>query len=206
MHYLTQPGPALPDRFAYMIGGLCHYLGAIFTRDRSAGPLTLAIHRRLRRLQARFAALVAQVAAGTRPAIRANGGPRAARAAPPRLLPNGFGWLCRLMPEGNVYASYLEDQMRTDAELAALLAVAPQAGRMLRPVLWMMGRPVPEMLRLPPCAPRKPRVRLEPVPDIPYRKQPPKSHYPSSVWPTEAQFKRAGKRLAREARRGISTQ
>ena len=55
MHYLAQPGPTLPDRFAYLIGGLCHYLRAIFTRDRSAGPFTLLVFGRLRRLATRFA-------------------------------------------------------------------------------------------------------------------------------------------------------
>ena len=202
MHYLIQPGPALPDRFAYAIGGLCHYLGAIFTRDRSTGPLTLLICARLRRLQARFAALVARVEAGTMRPARAGGTARAAREGSARMLSSDFGWLCRLMPEGNVYATYLEEQVRSDAELAALLAAAPQAGRLLRPVLWMMGRPVPERLRVA-KAPRARGVRPEPVADsgTPYREQPPKSHYPSSVWPTEAQLKRTGLRLAREARR-----
>ena len=207
MHYLIQPGPALPDRFAYAIGGLCHYLGAIFTRDRSTGPLTLLICARLRRLQARFAALVARVEAGTMRPARAGGTARAAREGSARMLSSDFGWLCRLMPEGNVYATYLEEQVRTDAELAAVLAAAPRAGGILRAVLWMMGREVPERLRLPKAlrAPREPASCLAPiaVPGTPYREQPPKSHYPSSVWPTEAQMKRAGLRLAREARRRI---
>jgi len=93
------------------------------------------------------------------------------------------------MPEGNVYASYLEDQLRTDAELEAILAKAPQAGRPLRSVLWMMGRTVPEMLRLAkrPPRPRAARPAPVPVPCTPYREQPAKSHYPSSIWPTKAQ-------------------
>lgn len=205
MHYLLQPGFTVPDRFAYVIGGLCHCLGAILTRDRLAGPLTLLIHARLRRLQARFAALAARVEAGTsRPAL-ARGAPRAARVGSPRLLPCGFGWLCRLMPEGNVYAGYLEEQVRTDDGFATLLAATPQAGGMLRALLWMMGRPVPQGLRLPAAPPREPAVRPAPVagPDIPYREQPPGSHYPPSIWPTEARLKHAGARLARLARRRI---
>ena len=205
MHYLLQPGPALPDRFAYLIGGLCHCLGAIFTRDRSTGPFTLLIHARLRKLQARFAAIVAGVEAGTVRTGRARGASRAARVASPRLMPSDFGWLCRLMPEGNVYATYLEDQMRTDAALAAVLAKAPEAGRVLRSVLWMMGRPVPEMLRPPKAPPRPSRAKAKPPEKLgtPYRAQPPKSHYPASVWPTEAQMIRAGRRLARAASRRI---
>ena len=109
VHYLIQPGPTLPDRFAHLIGGLCHYLGAVFTRDRSTGPLTLLVQARLRRLATRFAALVARVEAGTvRPAC-AHVAPRAARVALAGGMPSEFGWLCRLMPEGNVYATCLED-------------------------------------------------------------------------------------------------
>ena len=205
MHYLIQPGPTLPDRFAYLIGGLRYYLGAIFTRDRSAGPLTLLIDARLRRLARRFAAIVARVEAVAMRPAGAQVAPRAARVASPRLMPSEFGWLCRLMPEGNVYATYLEEQVRSDAELATLLAVAPQAGRLLRPVLWMMGRPVPELLRLPKTArPRAAPPEPVVVSGTPYREQPPKSHYPSSVWPTEAQLKRTGRRLAREARHRTS--
>ncbi len=96
VHYLAQPGLTLPDRFAYLIGGLCHYLGAIFTRDRSAGPLTLLIHGRLRRLATRFAALVARVEAGTLRPARARVAPRAARVGSPRVMPGGFGWLLKL--------------------------------------------------------------------------------------------------------------
>ena len=182
VHYLAQPGPTLPDRFAYLIGGLCHYLGAIFTRDRSAGPLTLLIHGRLRRLATRFAALVARVAS-------------------PRVMPGGFGWLLKLMPEGITYAEYLEQQFLADPGFAALLAAAPQAGRLARSVLWMMGRPVPEALRLPARPPRKrkPRPGPPPITYIPYIKQPYNSRYPRSVWPSEADLKRAGRQLAREA-------
>ena len=147
VHYLAQPGPTLPDRFAFLIGGLCHYLGAIFTRDRSAGPLTLLIHGRLRRLATRFAALVARVAAGTLRPARLRVAPRAARVAAPRVMPGGFGWLLKLMPEGDGYAEYLERQVLADPGFASLLAVAPQAGRLARSVLWMMGRPAPEAVR-----------------------------------------------------------
>ncbi len=118
------------------------------------------------------------------------------------------------MPEGNLYAEYLEQQLLTHADVASLLAAAPQAGRMLRAVLRMIGRPVPEALRLPKAARRAPRpsrkraarARAAPIADIPYRKQPPKSHYPRSVWPSEADLKRAGRQLAREARLKISSE
>ncbi len=126
MHYLAQPGPTLLDRFAWLIAGLRHYVGEIYMRDRSALPLTALVHDRLRRLAERFASLVARVAAGTvRPARARVVLSRPARARPPSGLPRGFGWLCRLMPEGITYAEYLERQVGSDAEMASLLAAAP---------------------------------------------------------------------------------
>ncbi len=157
MHYLAQPGPTLLDRFAWLIAGLRHYVGEIYMRDRSALPLTALVHGRLRRLAERFAALVARVEAGTVRPVRVRVAPRAARVALPAALPRGFGWLGRLMPEGNPYAEYLERQVGSDAEMASLLAAAPQAGRTLRAVLWMMGRPVPEVLRVARMGPPRPR-------------------------------------------------
>ena len=203
VYYTIQPGPGLPDRFAYLIGGLCHALGAVFTRDRSRAALSLLVHARLRRLSTRFAALVARVEAGILLPARVRVGPRAGRTGTRVPMPSGFGWLCRLMPEGNVYAAYLEDEVLPDARLAAVLEAAPHAAGMLRPVLWMMGREAPERLRLPRRAPRPKVVAPEPVvvPGTPYRAQPTKSHYPSSVWPTEAELERAGQRLERAARR-----
>ncbi len=65
----------------------------------------------------------------------------------------------------------------------------------------MTGRPVPEALRLPPrpARQRKPRPGPPPIEHHPYRKQPYKSRYPRSVWPSHADLKRAGRQLAREA-------
>ena len=204
MHYLAQPGPALTVRFAWLMGGLCHYLGAIFERDRSRGPFTLLVHGRLRRLAARFAALAAHVAAGTLRPARARVAPPKAQARLPRLLPGGFGWLAKLMPEGNAYTEYLEQQLLPEAEMLALLAAAPQAGRTLRAVLWMMGRPVPEVLRVArmgPPRPRKPRPsRAIVIPDFKYIEQPYKSRYPRSVWPSHADLKRVARQMVRDAR------
>ncbi len=143
----------------------------------------MLVHGRLRRLGKRFAALVARVEAGTVRPVRVRAAPRKARVSLAPVLPRKFGWLCRLMPEGNGDVEYLERQVASDAGMASLLAAAPQAGRMLRSVLWMMGRPAPEPLRLPPRAPRPARQRARrpgppPIEDRPYRKQPYKSHYP----------------------------
>ncbi len=199
----------MPDRFTWVIGGLLHYLGRIFDRDRSRGPLTILIHKRLRRLEARFLALVARFEAGTLRPVRVRAAsPRPAQARPPRAMPVGFGWLCRLMPEGDTYGAYLTGEFLAGADVAALLAAAPQAGRVLRSMLWMTARPVPEMLRLPGRAPRPRKSRaLPPRPGMfdpprkPYREQPPGSRYPRSVWPSKADMERADRRIDREERR-----
>ena len=209
MFYLTQPGPTLSNRFAWLMGGLVFYLGRIFDRDRARGPLTLVIHRRLRRLERRFLALVARFEAGTlRPArVRHAAVARVATVRAPRVLPGGFGWLCRLMPEGHEFAAYLSDAYLAGADAAALLLAAPQAGGVVRALLWMTGRPVPEMLRLPARAPRPPRPSrampkrpgLFDPPNPPYREQAYGSHYPRSMWPSKADLERVDRRLAREA-------
>ena len=88
--------------------------------------------------------------------------------------------------------------------MVALLAAVPQAGRTLRAVLWMMGRPLPEVLRVPrvgPPRPRKPHPsRAIVIPDFKYIEQPYKSHYPRSVWPSHADLKRVARQMVRDAR------
>jgi len=94
--------------------------------------------------------------------------------------------------------------------MVALLAAVPQAGRTLRAVLWMMGRPLPEVLRVPrvgPPRPRKPHPsRAIVIPDFKYIEQPYKSHYPRSVWPSHADLKRVARQMVRDARRKTSRQ
>lgn len=149
------PLPSVADRVAGIIDALCSAVPTLIARDRSAGPLTILIYSRLRRLAARFAALAARVAAGILPAPRRRAAacsemPAARPARPPRLLPAGFGWLARLVPGAACFGGQLQHLLLTDPEMASLLAAAPQAGRMLRSLLWMTAiRPLPEILRRP---------------------------------------------------------
>ncbi|MBV8094423.1 MAG: hypothetical protein JO110_14600, partial [Acetobacteraceae bacterium] len=107
---------------------------------------------RLGRLASRFEALVAAVRAGRLPlgpAPREQSGrdfelPRLEGLPPPRL-PGGFGWLLRLVPGAAAYGSQVQ-HLLADPEMAALLAGAPQAARILRPLCRMLGiRPGPEL-------------------------------------------------------------
>ncbi len=122
------------------------------------GPLALLLWKYLQRTTRKLAALHAQFAAGTlASATRKDRAPRRAaeraKSTPPEQpkLPGGpvlarFGagylgaWLLALVE---------------DAEMQALLAASPQAGRLLRP-LWrrLTNDPLPAPLRLPPKPPR----------------------------------------------------
>lgn len=154
---IALPSPSVADRVAGIIDALCIAVPTLIARDRSAGPLTILIYSRLRRLRARFAALAARVAAGTLPAARRRAAacPEMPAARPmqprtPRLLPGGFGWLARLVKGAACFGGQLQHLLLTDPEMASLLAAAPQAGRILRSLLWMTAiRPLPEILRRP---------------------------------------------------------
>ncbi len=128
-----------------------------------AAPLTLLAWVRLRRLLARFASLVASVEAGRLPAARhrktpAGPSPRPA-FAPALRLPGGSGWLLLLAPalEARLGRAQVESLLG-DPALAALLAQAPQAGRILRPLCHMLAIGLPPALRLA----RRPQPRRTP--------------------------------------------
>ncbi len=103
----------------------------------------LLLWSRLRRTAERFARLAAKVQAGTLPPPRRRlRSPRPAR--PQKLrLPRGVAWLLRRLPQAASAASQLQ-HLLADPAMADLLAAAPQAGRLLRPLCQMLGiRPPP---------------------------------------------------------------
>jgi hypothetical protein len=126
---------------------------------------------RMRRLEERFLRLRARLAAGTlRPprAQREDPPPTPADAAEGRtqvrvrdrrpwlpFLPRTFGWFARTIPGAGPAAQEFE-RLLADPETPALISVAPQAGRILRPLAHMLGVRRPVFLRLP-RRPRKPR-------------------------------------------------
>jgi hypothetical protein len=111
--------------------------------------------RRLAALHARFAAGKLPAAPRRSPMSRPAGERPIAGRRPPAIPPGPV----LLEYDLGVYASELR-ALLDDPEMQALLAAAPQPGRLLRS-LWrrLTGDPLPEMLRLP----RKPRqARLKP--------------------------------------------
>ncbi len=174
--------PALADRFASLVEGLRRAIAARGAGLGLALPLMLLLWSRLRRTAERFARLAAKVHAGTLPPPRRRlRSPRPARPQPLRL-PRGVAWLLRRLPQAASAASQLQ-HLLADPAMAELLAAAPQAGRLLRPLCQMLGvRPPPAQHPPPPvrpaapsrpaCRPRppppaRPRVFPPPVPGIP---------------------------------------
>ena len=155
---MTHAAPRTPaECFAGIIAWLNRDLAAWAAKNRLAAPLILLLWPRLNRLAIRFTALAARVAAGTA-APRRSTSLRAAGARPRKpyaRLPRGFAWVVRMVPGTAAYGSQLQ-HLLADPEMAALLAAAPQAGRLLRPLCRMLGvRPPPALV--PPTRPTRPR-------------------------------------------------
>jgi hypothetical protein len=177
---LYAPVPTgLADRFAAIIDALCLIVAAHGAKDQATATLIALIWTRLRRRGARFAALLARFRAGTLPAPRPlrRRAPRVPSDRPPYVrLPRRPGWLLRMMAPARLpvapYATYLR-QLLDDPEIAALLAAAPQAARLLRPLLTALSTdPLPEILRptpkpTPPAAAAPDRVPPPDSPDAP---------------------------------------
>ena len=156
-------------------------LGYIHTKMRGGVEWAVvhAADARVRRIRNRFADLVAKYRAGTlcpprpRPLPRAEILPDGEQAAPkpakpertPSVLPRSFAWLCELVPQWAAGCGHQILRELDDPEMRELIAAAPQAGRLLRPLLWMTGRQVPTFLALPPRvrAPRSPSVPSDPA-------------------------------------------
>jgi hypothetical protein len=177
------PAPlGLTQTFGLIIGGLCEAVARRIAADRTAGPLIVLTVDRLRHLLARFTSLAARAEAGKLRPPR-QGAPLRRRRPPPgeapsgdptpdpkpprqpeQLLPQKFGWLIRFVPyEAACFGSQLQHQL-SQPEMTALIEAAPQAGRILRPLCWMLAIPLPPILRLPP-RPRKPRAPKQPRPE-----------------------------------------
>jgi hypothetical protein len=141
---------SLTDRFAYFIEGLRKDVAAEGPRGRVAVPLIVLVWGRLRRMVARFASVVARFRDGTLPEA-GSGRRRPARARPASLpcpadLPRRVAWVLQVIPGAACWRAGIEE-MLDDPEMAAIVAGAPQIGRVLRPLCRMLGiEPVPALV------------------------------------------------------------
>ena len=177
------------ERFAAIIDLLCRTVAARIAGGGLAGPLIMLIWRRLRHMGTRFAAIAARHGAGTlHPPRHRPRAPRPPRARPREPLPRGNAWLLRLVPDAVGGASQLQ-HLLADAEMAALIAAAPQTGRILRPLCRMLGLRPPAVLALPPRPPRPPAAPTRPATDRPPAAPPPprpRRTAPAQVLPPRA--------------------
>jgi hypothetical protein len=161
------------DRFTRIIEGL---FADITTRATNPWfpllPVELVliklIWRRLRRMSRGFAAIMAQLRAGTLPEVGSEARrPAAARpAGSPRAREpwRHFGWVIHAVSWFVMMRHHELEEMLEDPETAVQVAAAPRLGRELRPLCRMLAVKQPAWLRLPRRAPR-PVVKFPPAPD-----------------------------------------
>jgi hypothetical protein len=125
--------------------------------------MVMFLWRRVNRAKNRFLALAALIAAGKMPRARgakARAGKRGGAVGADGInwrkwLPlSRFGWLCQLMPSRHdrFGAAQFAEQMRHllgRADMRAILAATPKAGRLLAPLCFMIG--IEESLLRPVC-------------------------------------------------------
>jgi hypothetical protein len=135
------PVQAFAPDFARRLGLILTTLTALiarrFLRHPRFAALIVPLWRRLNRAARRFERLMARLAAGTlrKPHRSGPGGPH--RGAD--VLPTGRGWLVRALgPEAAACATQLETLLAEPAA-AELLALAPTARRILRPLARMLA-------------------------------------------------------------------
>jgi hypothetical protein len=128
--------PDFARRFGLIMAALAAIVARRFLREPRFAALIVPLWTRLTRAARRFERLMARLAAGrpARPRRPGHGGPHTSAA-----LPTGRFWLIRALGhEAAACASQLEALLAEPAA-AELLALAPAAGRILRPIARMLA-------------------------------------------------------------------
>ena len=127
----------LSDWLTFFVTRLRRTAGDRHDYNPAVAPLIFLLSTRLGRILTHFNALVARLAAGRPAVLRRQRPARPARPAPAPdtlRLPRQRFWMFRLLPrDATGYGSQLQAWLATP-EMAALLAAAPEAGRILRPL------------------------------------------------------------------------
>jgi hypothetical protein len=172
---LRRAAPLLAGRFTVIMAALAALIARAFLKNPRRAAVIVPLWNYLGRTARRFARLAAGLAKGRRP--RPARVPQPGRSARPRRagrhalsLPTARGWLLKdLKHEAALYGLQLETLL-AEPEAAQLLAAAPTAARLLRPICRMLGISPPVLPPLPPRA-RKPRPKPAPKPRRLSRKQ-----------------------------------
>jgi hypothetical protein len=157
---------ALNDRLAAILMALRPLIAQHFLRHPWVPvAITAPLWNRLGRYAGRFSRLLAAFAAGRVRAPRARPTPAPDRPAAdkpagraPRLrLPRAHGWMLHALGHHAALHRAQLEALLAEPAMADLLAAAPAAGRILRPLCHMLGLPPP--CDPPPRPPRAPRPR-----------------------------------------------
>ena len=174
---IARPSP--PDLFNSLIEGLFSDITTVATNPWTPpllGELLVIklIWRRLRRMSRQFAAIMAQLRAGTLPPMPESAPDRAPRPASedplapdrPARLPRPsqrFGWVIYAISYFVWMRHYELQEMLEEPETQTLVADAPQFGRVLRPLCRMLKVKPPTWLQ----PPRRVRPLVEKFPPAP---------------------------------------
>ena len=137
--------------FSTILSNLQAAIAVVAARERHLTVLLVAVWGRIGRIRTRLERLVALWRAGALPAARpsrAGGGHVSVRA--PSVIPRVPAWLLVAVREAWLARTQLENLL-SEAECVEFLAAVPQAGRILRPLLRMLG------VGVKPAKGRKPR-------------------------------------------------
>jgi hypothetical protein len=140
------------DRFTSIIEGLCRVLTKHGRARFITAPVLLLIWNRIMRMARRFASLTERYCAGTlaepAPARSQGTSPRPPRVPAGEALPHHFRWLVNMIPEAEAIAGDVCWLLQRP-EMEELIDMAPQVGRILRPLCRMLGIDPPSALRRP---------------------------------------------------------
>ena len=150
-------------------------LQLIANRAPSLGVLTWPLHTRITRARNRLVRLLAALAAGRLPRLRAPGNARPG-GTPPLNIPRRPLWLVATLGyQAAGYGSQLQHLLNDPATLATLAAAPPRtlaaAARTLRPLCRILGVTLPAILQPPPASLRRkpakpPRLKPAPLPPL----------------------------------------
>jgi hypothetical protein len=153
------PLAAIPDvtrRLAAILGALAALVARAFLKDIRHVACIVPLWNYIGRTARRFDRVMARLAAGQlhpatpRARTARPPSPRETTPRPPRGYPTNRDWLlAALRHEAAGYGSQL-NHLLSEPETAALIAAAPQAARLLRPLCRMLGIS-PAAIRPTPC-------------------------------------------------------
>ncbi|MBC7635213.1 MAG: hypothetical protein H7251_06385 [Acetobacteraceae bacterium] len=142
--------------FSIILSALQAAIAVVAARERTMAVQLAAMWGRIARMGSRLGQLVAQCRAGTLPTQRAQRARVAGTGTGKRAHSAAPKWFLRTVGHDAVAAGLQLQHLLTQAECVAFVAAVPQAGRILRPLLRMLGvAPLPAAVMVEARGPRR---------------------------------------------------